>query len=128
MSFECKELSITENADFGCTITFSGSENPGLDDGEWIFDLMNSNEKYLLIQRSYPEDFDEKDFYSIETSESDAILGDLDKIIIILSNYKIKIQWSGDEVEIGLNLQDKELKKLEKTFKRSFKDKVIMIN
>ena len=110
MNFKCVELSITDDPDFGCTIRFSDTKDKEYDENQTIEEMMTSNDKYFLIQRSYPEDLYENDFYSIETSESDIELSYLDKILIELNEDNIKINWSGDRVEIGLNLEENEIK------------------
>jgi hypothetical protein len=126
MNFSCIELMITDDPDFGCTIQFSDTMDKGYDENQTINELINSKEKYFLIQRSYPEDLYENDFYHIETSETDTELGDSDKILIELSKDKIKIQWSGDKVEIGLNIEENEVLHLRKMLKKRFKEKIIL--
>jgi len=96
------------------------------DENQTIDEIINSNEKYFLIQRSYPEDLYENDFYHIETSESNTELCQSDKILIDLSKDNIKIQWSGDMVEIGINVEEIELLHLRKILKKRFKEKVIL--
>ena len=127
MNFKCVELSITDDPDFGCTIRFSDTKDKEYDENQTIEEMMTSNDKYFLIQRSYPEDLYENDFYSIETSESDIELSYLDKILIELNEDNIKINWSGDRVEIGLNLEENEIKYLRKILKKRFKERLILI-
>jgi len=90
-------------------------------------EIMNSGEKYLLIQRSYPEEYDDMDYYSIETSETDTELSPRDKMIVEISHEKFKIDWSGDHLEIGLNLTDKEQQELRNAFEDTFKDRTILL-
>ena len=127
MNFICEELSITDDPNFGCTIQFSDTKDPGYVENQSIDELINSDKKYFLIQRSYPEDLYENDFYHIETSESDTDLGFRDKLVIPLNRDKINIQWCGDMVEIGMKLDERELSRLLKTLKTLFKEKIIMI-
>jgi len=115
---------ITDDPDFGCTIQFSDTKDKGYDENQTINEIISSKEKYFLIQRSYPEELYENDFYHIETSETDTELGDSDKILIELSKDKIKIQWSGDKVEIGLNVEEIEVSHLQKMLKKRFKEKL----
>ncbi len=63
VDFICKTLSITDDPDFGCTVEFSDSID---NENENIDYIIDNTEKYLLIQRSYPEDIDEIDWYFIE--------------------------------------------------------------
>lgn len=127
MNFICEELSISDDPNFGCTIQFSDTKDPGYVENQSIDELINPHNKYFLIQRNYPEELYENDFYHIETSESDTMLGYRDKVVIQLNNDNIKIQWGGDMVEIGLKLDDRELSRLRKTLKTRFKEKIIMI-
>jgi hypothetical protein len=126
MNFKCIELTITDDPDFGCTIQFSDTKDKGYDEDQTIDEIINSKDKYFLIQRSYPEDLYENDFYYIETSESGTELGYSDKILIELSKDKIKLQWSGDKVEIGLNVEEIEILHLRKMLKKRFKEKIIL--
>ncbi len=122
MKFNCEELTITDDRDFACTILFSDTR--GFNAADWPRD---ENVKYLMIQRLYPEDFDETDFYQIETSEEEEELGLKDNIIIDFKTNMIKIRWSWVEVEIGLDLDDKEIQRLKRILKSRFKKKVILI-
>jgi len=83
VDFICKNLSITDDPNIGCTLEFSDTLD---DEKENIDDIINSTEKYLLIQRSYPEDIDEIDWYSVESSENETELNQKDKIIIKLNS------------------------------------------
>lgn len=124
MNFQCEELIILDE-ELGCTITFSDSKST--DDQFKTFDeIINSDIKYLLIQKTYPEDDYEDDCYHIESSESDTVLDSEDKIIVTLSRDNFEISWSGDHLKIGLNLTDKELKDLKGIFEVAFKERVIL--
>ena len=127
INFKCEQLTITDDPDFGCTIEFSGKKEIR-DEFRPIEELLKPNNQYLQIQRTYPEDEDEIDWYTIESSESDTVLNQLDMIIIDLNGDSVEISWSGDKVKIELALVDKEIIKLKKTFKKRFKDKVILLS
>jgi|GEM_PF-1116905 len=125
IDFICKNLSITDDPDFGCTVEFSDSlENKT----EEIDDIINSTEKYLLIQRSCPEDIDEIDWYTVEASENETELNQKDKIIIKIKRSLFEISWSGSKLIIGLELGDSEYNKLKKTLQKKFKDKIILLD
>ena len=126
MNFLCIEITIIDDPDLGCTIHFSDTKDKGYDENQTINEIINSKEKYFSIQRSYPEELNDNDFYHIETSESDTDLGYSDKILIELSKDKIKIQWSGDYVEIGLNVEEIEVLHLRKMLKKRFREKIII--
>ena len=79
MNFDCNELTITDDRDFACSILFS--DTIGFNAADWPRD---ENVKYPLIQRLYPEEFGDMDFYQIETSEEEEELGMKDNIHIDL--------------------------------------------
>jgi len=126
INFKCKHLSITDDPDFGCTLEFSDSEDINNEHAR-IEDLLHPKDKYLLLQRSYPEDEYENDWYTVESSESDIELSQKDKIIIKLRPHVFTISWPGEQLSIGLNLLDKEFLRLKKILKTSFKERVILI-
>ena len=123
--FICKRLSIADDDDFGCTIEFSDSIDTGSED---IQEILNGSEKYLMIQRSYPENEYEIDWYTVETSESDIELNQKDKIIIKLKKNLIEVAWSGMKLTIGLELNDSELYNLDRILKKRFCDKITLID
>ena len=125
VDFICKNLSITDDPDFGCTVEFSDSLEKKTED---IDDIINSTEKYLLIQRSYPEDFDEIDWYTVETSENGTELNQKDKIIIKIKRSIFEISWSGSKLIIGLELSDSDYNNLKRTLQKKFKDKIILLD
>ncbi|MDO6604066.1 hypothetical protein [Arenibacter palladensis] len=126
MNFQCKELTISDE-ELGCTITFSDSKSAD-DQFKTIDEIMNSKKKYLLIQKTCPEDDYELDHYHIESSESDTELDSEDKITVRLSRENFEISWSGDRLKIGLNLTDKELKDLKEILEGVFMERVIIKN
>lgn len=125
VDFICKNLSITDDPDFGCTVDFSDSLD---NENENIDYIIDNTEKYLLIQRSYPEDIDEIDWYTVETSENETELNQKDKIIIKLKRNFFEINWSGSKLIIGLELSDSEYNNLNKILQSKFKDKVILLD
>jgi len=127
MNFTCKVLSITDDPEFGCTIQLSDTADNEWHNDQRIAEVVDVHERYFLLQRSYPEEVDEEDFYSIETSESAVELGYLDTLIIKLTKSSIKIQWSCAALEIGLRLQDDEFANLKRTLEQKFKEKVVLL-
>jgi hypothetical protein len=126
MNFHCEELEINDDADFGVTITFSDTKRE-YGESDSIEDLLHSTDKYLLIQRSYPEEEGEINWYSIESTESEIELNPKDKIIIKLTQDILEIRWSGELVQIGLTFTEKERNRLETILNRSFKQRLILI-
>lgn len=125
VDFICKNLSITDDPDFGCTVDFSDSLD---NENENIDYIIDNTEKYLLIQRSYPEDIDEIDWYTVETSENETELNQKDKIIIKLKRNFFEINWTGSKLIIGLELSDSEYNNLNKILQSKFKDKIILLD
>ncbi len=126
MNFECRQLSITDDPDFGCTIEFNNTiEN--FNDNLTIEEQLVPTGKYLLIQRSYPEDEFENDWYTVETSEIDIDFSQKDEIYVKLRQKEIEIYCSGITMVIGLKLSDREYSKLDKILRTRFKDKVVMM-
>lgn len=123
MNFQCEELTIS-GEEFGCTITFSDSKSAD-DQFKTMEEIMNSEEKYLLIQRTYPEDDDDEGNYHIETSEADVnLLSDDIEMTVAIDRERFKIEFPGAQLEIGLNLTDEELENLEEILKFRFKDRL----
>jgi hypothetical protein len=123
MNFTCEKLSITDDRGFICIVEFTGKTDP---ENKGIEETSHNYQKYFRMQRSYPEELYENDFYSIETTESATELGFLDKIIIYLNRDLIKIEWCSDRVEIGLKLHAKNFDRLRNILKSRFKEKIIM--
>jgi hypothetical protein len=105
MNFKCKELSIS-NEPLGCTITFSDSIEQEFYKTH-KYDEINENEKYLMLQRAYPEDEFEKDYYTIELSDFDKS-GELKEFRIELDRRKFKIEWNSLTAEIELEINKNE--------------------
>ena len=77
-----------------------------------------------MIQRTYPEDDYDSDNYHLETSETDTELDSDDIVTVTMNQDRFKIDWAGAQVEIGLNLTDKEMKILTEMLKGRFKDRI----
>jgi hypothetical protein len=127
MNFICKQLTISDDADFGCTIIFSDTVNEGYQENQSLSDLMNPKDKYFLVQRSYPEDFDEDDFYHVETTESEIELSYKDKLCFELNPDRVEIRMAYDVITIGLHLEPEEYKGLRKIINKRFKDFIVLI-
>lgn len=125
MDFNCKEL-IIEDGELGCTITLTDTDISE-DDFKSVEEIMSSDEKYLLIQRTYPEDDDDVDNYYIETSENDVhLLSDDIEMTVTIDREKFIIDYPGAHLEIKLNLNDKELENLKEVLENQFKDRLML--
>lgn len=90
MGFDCKKLKITEYPGIGWTIEFSDSMEKDSDIMA-VEELFHPTSRYLIIERSYPEDEYESEWYTIETSESDIEFNQNDKMHITLRPDLFKI-------------------------------------
>lgn len=124
MNFQCEELRISDE-EFGCTITFSDSKTSE-DQFKTVEEIINSEEKYLLIQRTYPEDKNECDYYHLETSETDIGLAPNERVMVAIDQEKLEIDWSGIRLEIGLNFTVEEVENLKEILRFRFKDRVTL--
>ena len=120
MNFHCETLSITDDPDFGCTISFSEGKTEN-EQFKSMNELLHPTEKYLLIQRSYPEDEDETDWYTVESSEDSSGFSQNEKIVIWKLNKElIEISWGGASVTIGTDLSDKRITESKQMLKQRF--------
>ena len=122
INFHCIELTI-QDEELGCTVTFSDSRSAD-DQFKTEEELINSDEKYLLIQRTYAEDeYDEENFY-IESSESDTDFDPFEKMIMKLTRDRLDVNWSGEQLIIGLNLNNQELENLLRILETKFHERI----
>ena len=111
MKFDCKEISISDE-EIGCTLVLSEKEEAAnYSEGMSIDELMASNGSYLLLQRTYPEEEFEKDYYYIETSDLDNT-GELKDFTINLYRTKFLMIHEDEIHEIGINANDQEYEDL----------------
>ena len=122
MKFDCKEISISDET-FGCTLTLSEEKGNSAKQMEMsIEQIMNSSGQYLLLQRTYPEDDFENDYYYFETSDFDKS-GELKEFKIELSRNKFLMRKENDLFEINIQPNDEEYNNLKKTLAKLIKDK-----
>ncbi len=122
INFQCIELTINDE-EFGCTVTFSDSRSAD-DQFKTEEEIMNSVEKYLLIQRTYAEDEHDTEYYHIESSESNEGFDPSEKININITKDNLEAIWLGEKVIIGLNLKKQELKNLLQILETKFHEKI----
>ena len=122
MKFDCKEISISDE-EFGCTVTLSEKEDEGIAQMNMtIEELMNSSGQYLLLQRTYPEDEFESDYYYIETSNPDKS-GELKDFRIDLYRRKFLMTYDNELFEINVNPNDQEFGNLKKALVKIINNK-----
>ena len=119
MKFNCKEISINDEA-FGCTLTFSEKIEDGKAQAKMtIEELMNSMGQYVMLQRTYAEDEFEKDYYYIETNDPDKC-GDLKNFKITLSRTKFLMTYDNELFEITINVDNQQFENLKKAIEKIY--------
>jgi hypothetical protein len=117
MKFDCKEISISDE-ELGCTLTLSEKENEGIAQMNMaIEELMHSSGQYLLLQRTYPEDEIENDYYYIETSDP-GNSGELKDFIINLYRTQFAMTCNNNLFEININVDDQKFENLKQIIKK----------
>ena len=111
MKFSCKEISI-DDEDLGCTISFSENvDNDGFEKERTIDEIMDSIGQYITLQRTYPEDEFEKDYYSFESSDFDKS-GELVDFKIDLYRTQFVMTFDKELYEIQINVDDQKFENL----------------
>ncbi|MCF8302473.1 MAG: hypothetical protein K9I94_04285 [Bacteroidales bacterium] len=126
IEFECKELSINDDPNFGCTIEFNDTLETH-DENRTIEELLHPAGKYLLIQRSYQEEEYDMDWYTIESSEAAINYTQQYDMYVRLKPKEFEMYCAGVTFHIGLNLTGMEYANLEKMLRTRFKGKVVML-
>ena len=122
MKFDCKKISISDEA-FGCTLTLSEKKDNAAEQMKMSIDqIMNSSGQYLLLQRTYPEDDFENDYYYFETNDFDKS-GELKSFIIELNKNRFLMKKENDLFEITIKPNDEEYNNLKKILAKLTKDK-----
>jgi len=107
MKLDCKEISI-DDGELGCEVTFSESEELGSENENMSFnEIIDSIGRYLLLQRTYPEDEFDKDNYYFETHDEN-LCGDLEHFEIVLSRRCFELKFDSEIIEISMNPSEKE--------------------
>jgi hypothetical protein len=111
MKFECKEISIVDE-ELGCTVSFrENKDSYDYENEQSINQILSSIGQYILLQRTYPEDEFEKDYYYFESSESDKS-GKLIDFTIDLCRTQFVMALNKELYEIQLNIDDPTFEKL----------------
>ena len=94
IEFECKKISVITD-DLGCTIIFSEFVNE------------NPNEKYVLLQRTFPEDEFEEAYRYLETNNHN-FGGELKTREVFLSKSKFNLKTKKGNIVLIINPTEKE--------------------
>lgn len=111
MEFECKEIRISDE-ELGCTVTFSDTEDKGYIENQSTAEIIDSNEKYLLLQRKFPENEFEKDNSCYIESSNFETSGHFTDFKILLSGNEINVNWENHKVRIRLKINADEFREL----------------
>jgi hypothetical protein len=113
MKLDCKEISINDD-DLGCQITFSENEDLGSKTENMSFkEIIESIGRYLLLQRSYPEDDFGNGNYYFETHDEN-LHGELEDFEMLLSRSCFELKFSEDKIEVSINPTEKEFAELKR--------------
>lgn len=113
MEFVCKEISISDE-ELGCQVTFSENEDLGAKSKSMSFkEIIESNGRYLLLQRSYPEDDFEDGNYYYETHDEN-LCGDLEDFEMVLSRNSFVLKFPIEKIEISIKPTEKEYSELKR--------------
>ena len=113
MKFDCKEISINDE-ELGCQVNFSENKNLGAkSENMTTEEILNSIGSYLLLQRSYPEEYFENDNYYYETHDEN-LCGDLEDFEIVLSRHYFELKLPIGHIEISITPTEKEFIELKK--------------
>lgn len=113
MKFECKEISINDE-EFGCTISFS--ENVGhreFESEQSVEEIINSLGQYVMLQRTYPEDQFEQDYYYFESSDFDKS-GGMNEFEIKLCRNRFILNFENEVYDIQINPDNRLYEKIKK--------------
>ncbi len=117
MKFNCKEISISDE-EFGCTVSFSEKKDTDTTQTDIKIDeIIASTGQYILLQRTYPEDEFESDYYYMETSNSDKS-GELKDFSIDLYRGQFLMTYDNELFEININPNDQEFGDLKKALEK----------
>lgn len=111
MKFDCKEVSINDE-EHGCTLTLSENEDNGASEMPVTVDeILSSIGQYIMLQRTYPEDEFEKDYYYFETNDPDKS-GELKNFRINLYRTQFIMSFGKELFEIKIKVDDQVFEKL----------------
>ena len=113
MKLNCIEISINDE-ELGCQVTFSEKKDLGEETANMsVNEILESIGRYLLLQRSYPEDDFATGNYYFETHDEN-LCGDLINFEMVLSKTKFELKLPKDNIEISINPTEKEFNELTK--------------
>ena len=113
MKINCIEISINDE-ELGCQVTFSEKKDLGEETANMsIQEIIESIGKYLLLQRSYPEDDFASGNYYFETHDEN-LCGDLVDCEMMLSKTRFELKILNETIVVAINPTEKEYTQLKK--------------
>jgi len=113
MKINCIEISINDE-ELGCQVTFSEKKDLGEETANMsIQEIIESIGKYLLLQRSYPEDDFASGNYYFETHDEN-LCGDLVDYEMMLSKTRFELKILNETIVVAINPTEKEYTQLKK--------------
>ena len=117
MKINRSEISINDD-DLGCQITFSENRNLGKEtENMSVKEILDSTGRYLLLQRSYPENEYGSNYYYFET-HNENLRGDLINYEMTLSRTYFEFKIQNEKIAISINPTEKEFGELKKILHR----------
>jgi len=117
MKFNSKEIQI-DNDEFGYTLTFSEDENDYESKmNKSAKELMHSTQKYILLQRTYPEDDFEKDYYYFEPSDFDKAC-ELKDFVINLYRTSFELTLNGDFYQVEFKVDGHKFEQIKQSLEK----------
>ena len=110
MNFYSKVIDISLD-EFGCTLTFSEEEHEYENERRPINELMNAIGKYILLQRTFPEDDFEDNCYTFEPADFDKAC-ELKDFIIDLYPTAFELTINGDFYQVQFREDDKKFEQI----------------
>jgi len=127
MKFTCQDISINDE-DFGCTISLSENRDDYNEENIRKVAKMSQSQiaeligRYILLQRTYPEDEFEKDYYYFESSD-ETESGELNNFKIELYPTRFLMYREKDVFDIEIKPSKKELANLKVALKKIVNDR-----
>ena len=113
MKINCIEISINDE-DLGCQVVFSEKKDLGEETANMsVQEIIDSIGRYLLLQRSYPEDDFQSGNYYFETHDEN-LCGDLVDYEMLLSRTRFELKIRNDTIEVEINPTENEFLQLKK--------------
>ena len=107
MELNCIEILINDD-DLGCQVIFSEKKDLGEEtENMTVNEIIESIGRYLLLQRSYPEDDYASGNYYFETHDK-KLSGNLIDYEMILSRSYFELNIQNEKIEISINPTKKE--------------------